>query len=76
MSDIDNLKRLVVVYDDLAPDARNVLMRIAERLHAGQVKYGVLNLAHDPRDWLEEQQQERADELVYGEFYIAQQEAR
>lgn len=58
-----DLERLVIVYDDLGPNARVVLMRIAERLHTG-VEYGDFD---QPLDWLEERQQELADALVYGE---------
>ena len=66
----DDLVRLGIIYSVLAPDARKVLMRVAERLEQGQRTYGNLDLSRDVRNWLEEQQQERLDELVYGEFYL------
>lgn len=63
-----DLQRLVVVYDDLGPNARMVLMRIAERLHAGR-EYGDF-FPGDAKRWLEERQQEVADELIYGERFL------
>lgn len=71
MSDI---ARLCEVFQSLAPDARTVLSRIAERLYAGQQQYGILDVVSDPREWLEERQQEAVDMLVYGEFYAMRAE--
>lgn len=66
-----DLQRLVVVYDDLGPNARAVLMRIAERLHTGRT-YGDFSPG-GVRSWLEERQQETADELIYGEMYLMEE---
>lgn len=71
-----DLVRLGVMYEAFGPWERQVLMRVAERLVKGQRRYGTLDMARDVRDWLEEQQQERLDELVYGEIYLAAQDVR
>lgn len=57
--------RLTIAYDQLEPDARSVLVLIAERMVAGQGQYGRLDISTDTRNMLVEALEEAADLSVY-----------
>lgn len=65
---VDGIDELREVAEQLAPDARSSLIRIARRLLAGQKKYGALHLDRDPRVWRDEIREELLDAVVYFEF--------
>lgn len=65
---VDGVDELRELAEQLAPDARSSLIRIARRLLAGQEKYGALHLDRDPRVWRDEIREELLDAIVYMEF--------
>lgn len=65
---VDTSTEIREVAEQLAPDARASLLRIARRLLAGQEKYGALHLDRDPRVWRDEIREELLDAVVYFEF--------
>jgi hypothetical protein len=53
------------VLAELGPDELRVLLALARRLLMGQRTYGLLSVATDGRDWLQERSAELEDALVY-----------
>jgi hypothetical protein len=56
------------IYEALEPEARKVLLKIARRLQAGQAEYGRMQVATDPRDFMDEVQEECLDTVMYIEM--------
>lgn len=63
----EDLDAFAALLDGLNGDERavvlDVAMRSVRKVIAGRLKYGPMDLARDPRDWLEEASQE-ADDLA------------
>lgn len=52
----------------LEPDAVRVVERVVERMRIGQVRYGLLDIATNPRDaraWENEALEEELDNVIY-----------
>ncbi len=58
------IARLAFLLGDMNEAEQDVLLYVAERLHAGRSTYGPLD-PNDGRDWKEERRQELADALIY-----------
>jgi hypothetical protein len=57
---------LLAIAASLGTDEVRVLCFVAARLLEGQARYGVLDVAHDRRNFRYERAEELADALVYG----------
>ena len=59
---------LAVVVDHLGEcsiDELRVMCAVAKRLETGRARYGLLDLAADPRDWQRELAEELLDAVIY-----------
>lgn len=69
--------RLLECFHALEPDARLVVLRVAERMLKGQYQYGRLTLASDTRDHTKELSEEIWDGLAYSAMaYLKMQGAK
>ena len=62
------VNRLLNAFQSLEPQAQNVLIRIGERLVAGQKEYGNMDVHNDGRDYIAEMYEEAMDFCVYYEM--------
>ncbi len=69
LADLEN------VWVDLGDDERRVLYAIARRLRTGQRAYGMLDIAKDKRDWLQEEHEEHLDAIVYAAIRTLKEKA-
>lgn len=60
----------------LNPDELDAIDFLVEKLEAGRLKHGPLDLGSDTRDWFAEVCEERADIAHYEAFAIIQQRRR
>lgn len=56
----------------LGPDEIRVVRAIVARLRLGQVRYGPLDIASNPKDW----RKEASEEFLDGAIYLAMQTIR
>lgn len=62
---VRELDEIWQIWAMLNEDEREVLLRIARRIFAGQQAYGKMDVEGDKRDFVEERAQELEDALVY-----------
>lgn len=65
MNHVDFIRQIAVNTVDASEDELRVLLVLAERLNAGRVAYGRLNVGTDPRDWKLERRLELYDAMLY-----------
>jgi len=72
----DTAHRLLHLCAELGADELRVLLLVAERLRAGQWRYGRFDLGSDRRDFGHEALEEIADALVYAACGLMRERAR
>lgn len=63
-----NLTDLIALFDRLGPDEIRTIKVLAERLLEGQRRYGQIDIASEPRDFVKERSEEIQDLLIYTAF--------
>ncbi len=65
---------IVRLWHRLEPQAQQILLRIGQRLAAGQAEYGKMDVCADKRDFFKEAAEEALDFLVYYEMDVLREE--